>query len=146
MKTIYFIFLSVMLLSCNETSEKSVPVSIKKSKHVIVHANCQADFTVEGMVCQMGCGGSIRKELKMTGAVERVEVNFIEEQKEQVVHVSYDSTLINTTKMTTLLNAMNDRQFTAKLISKNRYNGIVLSRDGGGKAPGDFTWPFWFFG
>jgi mercuric ion binding protein len=118
MKTLYFIFLSVMLFSCNETSEKSVPVSVKKSKPVIVHANCQADFTVEGMVCQMGCGGSIRKELKMTGAVERVEVNFIEEQKEQVVHVSYDSTLINTTKMTTLLNAMNDRQFKAKLISK----------------------------
>ena len=118
MKTLYFIFLSVIFFSCNETGEKSIPVSVKKSKPVIVRSNCQADFAVEGMVCQMGCGGSIRKELKMTNAVERVEVNFIEEQKVQVVHVSYDSTLINTTKMTALLNAMNDRQFKAKLISK----------------------------
>jgi hypothetical protein len=123
MKTLYFILLSAMLLSCNETSEKSVPVeksvsvSVKKSKPIFVRANCQADFTVEGMVCQMGCGGSIRKELKSTGAVGRVEVKFVEEQKEQNVHVRYDSTLINSQKITAILNTMNNNQFKAKLIS-----------------------------
>jgi hypothetical protein len=54
----------------------------------------------------------------MTGSVERVEVNFVEEQKEQVVHVQYDSTLITTQKMTAILNSINDRQFKASLISK----------------------------
>ena len=106
-----------MLLSCNETSEKSVPVSVKKSKSIFVRSNCQADFMVEGMVCQMGCGGSIRKELKLTGAVGRVEVNFIEEQKEQNVHIRYDSTLINSKKITAILNTINNNQFKAKLIS-----------------------------
>jgi ribulose 1,5-bisphosphate carboxylase large subunit-like protein len=53
----------------------------------------------------------------MTGAVERVEVNFVEEQKEQVVHVQYDSTLISTQKMTSILTSINDRQFKASLIS-----------------------------
>lgn len=118
MKTLHFIFISALLFSCNETSVKSIPVSVKKSKPVIVRSNSQVDFAVEGMVCQMGCGGSIRKELKMTNAVERVEVNFVEEQKEQIVHVSYDSTLITSSKITALLNTINDRQFKAKLISK----------------------------
>jgi copper chaperone CopZ len=117
MKTLYFIFLSAMLFSCNETSQKSIPLSVKQSKPVVVRSNCQADFSVEGMVCQMGCGGSIRKELKLTGAVERVEVNFIEEQKEQNVHVRYDSTLISSQKITAILNTINDNQFKAKLIS-----------------------------
>jgi copper chaperone CopZ len=106
-----------LLFSCQETSEKSKPLSVKKTKTIEVQANSQADFAVEGMVCQMGCGGSIRKELKMTGAVDRVEVNFVEEQKEQVVHVQYDSTLISTQKMTSILTSINDRQFKASLIS-----------------------------
>ena len=114
---IYYSLVVAVLFSCQEASEKSSPLSVKKNKIVQVHANSQADFNVEGMVCQMGCGGSIRKELKKTGAVERVEVNFVEEQKEQVVHVQYDSTLISTQKMTSILTSINDRQFKASVIS-----------------------------
>jgi len=117
MKMFYYSLVVVVLFSCQETKEKSVPLNVKQTKPVEVHANSQADFNVEGMVCQMGCGGSIRKELKKTGAVERVEVNFVEEQKEQVVHVQYDSTLISTQKMTSILTSINDRQFKASLIS-----------------------------
>jgi copper chaperone CopZ len=117
MKMFYYSLVVVVLFSCQETKEKSAPLTVKQTKPVEVHANSQADFNVEGMVCQMGCGGSIRKELKKTGAVERVEVNFVEEQKEQVVHVQYDSTLISTQKMTSILTSINDRQFKASLIS-----------------------------
>ena len=118
MKTLSYFVLIALLFSCQETSEKSKPLSVKKTKTIEVQANSQADFAVEGMVCQMGCGGSIRKELKITGAVERVEVNFIEEQKEQIVHIQFDSTLISTQKISSILNSINDRQFKAKVISK----------------------------
>jgi copper chaperone CopZ len=118
MKMFIYSLTVVVLFSCQETSENSKPLTVKKAKTIDVRANSQADYAVEGMVCQMGCGGSIRKELKMTGSVERVEVNFVEEQKEQVVHVQYDSTLITTQKMTAILNSINDRQFKASLISK----------------------------
>lgn len=117
MKLIFYSLITAVLFSCQETSEKSKPLSVKKTKSIEVQANSQADFAVEGMVCQMGCGGSIRKELKMTGAVERVEVNFVEEQKEQVVHVQYDSTLISTQKMTSILTTINNQQFKASLIT-----------------------------
>jgi copper chaperone CopZ len=117
MKMFYYSLVIAVLFSCQEKSEKSKPLSVKKTNTIEVQANSLADFAVEGMVCQMGCGGSIRKELKMTGAVERVEVNFVEEQKEQVVHVQYDSTLITTLKITAILNSINDRQFKASLIT-----------------------------
>ena len=119
MKTLSYFVLIALLFSCQETSEKSKPLSVKKTKTIEVQANSQADFAVEGMVCQMGCGGSIRKELKMTGAVERVEVNFVEELKEQVVHVQYDSSKIAIQKITSILNSINDRQFKVKVISNN---------------------------
>ncbi len=117
MKMFFYSLLVAALFSCQETSEKSKPLSVKKNKSIDVQANSQADFAVEGMVCQMGCGGSIRKELKLTGAVERVEVNFVEEQKEQVVHVQYDSMLISIQKITSILATINDRQFKASLIT-----------------------------
>ena len=119
MKTIFYTLITAVLFSCQETSVKSKPLSVKKTKSIDVQANSQAEFAVEGMVCQMGCGGSIRKELKLTGAVERVEVNFVEELKEQVVHVQYDSTKIAIQKITSILNSINDRQFKAKVISNN---------------------------
>ena len=117
MKMFFYSLAVVVLFSCQETSEKSKSLTVKKAKTIDVKANSQADYAVEGMVCQMGCGGSIRKELKMTGSVERVEVNFVEEQKEQVVHVQYDSTKITTQKINAILNRINDRQFKASLIS-----------------------------
>ncbi len=119
MKMLPYLVLIAVLFSCQETSKNSIPVSVNKSKPTSVHSNCQADYAVEGMVCQMGCGGSIRKELKLTGAVERVEVNFVEELKEQVVRVQYDSTKIAIQKITSILNSINDRQFKAKVISNN---------------------------
>jgi copper chaperone CopZ len=118
MKILSYFVLIAALFSCQETSEKSIPVSVNKTKQTPIHTNCLADYTVEGMVCQMGCVGSIRKELKMTGAVSRVEVNFVEEQKEQIIHVQFDSTLISTQKISSILNSINDRQFKAKVISK----------------------------
>jgi hypothetical protein len=50
MKMRYFIILSAVLFSCNETSQKSIPVSVIKNKPAVVHSNSQADFSVEGMV------------------------------------------------------------------------------------------------
>jgi len=118
MKTFLYIFAIGFLFSCQGKN-----VSVKKKENsqqqvITVHANSQVEFEVEGMVCQMGCGGSMRKELKKTGAVERVEVDFEDNKKVQLVTVSYDSTLIKAEKIGAILNTMNDKQFTATRISK----------------------------
>lgn len=118
MKTIPYIFAICFLFSCQESPVQEKKAETKKEKTIPVHANAQLDFSVEGMVCQMGCGGSMRKELKNAGGVERVEVNFVENQKQQQVSVTYDSLLITAEKISSILNTMNDKQFTAKIIAK----------------------------
>ena len=118
MKTIPLIFIIGLLFSCQETKSPEKLEKTKKEQVKPVHANSQIDFSVEGMVCQMGCGGSMRKELKKTGGVDRVEVNFVEGEKEQFVKVTYDSLLISSKQISSILNRINDQQFTAKPIAK----------------------------
>ena len=68
------------------------------------------------MVCQMGCGGSIRKALKETCAVERVEVNYIDSLEEQVIKVHYDREQIAPKQMLQVLSELNDHQFTVRTV------------------------------
>lgn len=118
MKTIPYFVTLCFLFSCQGTVTQEKKQESNSEKVIPVHANAQLDFSVEGMVCQMGCGGLMRKELKKTGAVERVEVQFVDKEKVQLVQVSFDSTLISGNKITSILNTINDHQFTAKPIAK----------------------------
>lgn len=67
---------------------------------------------VEGMTCEMGCGGSIRKELKGTGGVSRVKFDFEEGRKVQKAYIYFNETVIRPEEIKTLLTTMNDKQFT----------------------------------
>ena len=70
------------------------------------------------MTCEMGCGGSIRKELKATGGVARVEfVDFKEGAKKQTARVSFDTNKITVDEMVKIVTTMNDKQFTVGKIS-----------------------------
>ena len=73
---------------------------------------------VKGMVCQMGCGGSIRKALKETCAVERVEINYIDSLEEQTIKVHYDRQKLGPVQMMKLLSQINDKQFSVRTIGE----------------------------
>ena len=118
MKTIPFFLVLGLIFSCQEAKTPEKKQVAKNTASIPVRANAQIDLNVEGMVCQMGCGGSMRKELKNAGGVERVEVNFVEGEKTQLVQVSYDSLLISSNKIASILNTINDKQITAKVVSK----------------------------
>ncbi|MFM7006238.1 MAG: heavy-metal-associated domain-containing protein [Flavobacteriales bacterium] len=79
-------------------------------------ANTTQEFGVKGMVCKMGCGGSIRKALKETCAVERVDVNYIDSLQEQTIKVYYKRELIAPAQMRAILADINDKQFTVRTL------------------------------
>lgn len=64
----------------------------------------------------MGCGGRIRKALKETCAVERVEVNYKETLEEQTIKVYYNKAKISPQQMLHILANVNDKQFTVRTI------------------------------
>lgn len=75
-----------------------------------------ASFEIEGMVCEMGCGASLRKGLYTTDAVDEVEVDYEEERNRNVINVYYSSDKTNTDDMLKVIEELNEGQFKAKLI------------------------------
>lgn len=120
MKTaLYLLFSLLFLAACNNaTIDKKVSENKPATSNV---ANTKLALNVNGMVCKMGCGGAIRKELLATNAVEKVEVDFVEDKESQLITVYYNNSLSSKEKLLKVINEMNDKQFTAQTISESSY-------------------------
>lgn len=116
MKTVLLPTLLILFISCSQTNTKNEQNEPQAKVCKSVKANTTQEIGVKGMVCQMGCGGSIRKALKETCAVERVEVNYIDSLEEQVIKVHYDRKQIAPKQMLQVLAGLNDRQFTVRTV------------------------------
>jgi copper chaperone CopZ len=116
MKIIVSTFLLLMLVvSCTTHEEKIIVKNAKpkveKTAQVIVPNNLLT-VEIEGMSCEMNCGGSIRIALKKTGAVSRVEFDCVEEAEKQITKISYDDKKMNDKQILALIESLNDGQFT----------------------------------
>ena len=120
MKTaLYLLFSLLFLTACNNsTIEKKVSKIVPTTSNT---ANTKLALSVQGMVCKMGCGGSIRKELLATNAVEKVDVDFVEDNESQLITVYYNNSRSSKAKLLKVINEMNDKQFTAQTISESSY-------------------------
>ena len=108
--------LLILFISCSQSNTKIEQNEPQAKVCRLVKANTTQEFGVKGMVCQMGCGGSIRKALKETCAVERVEVTYIDSLEEQVIKVHYDRDQIAPQQMLRVLAGLNDHQFTVRTV------------------------------
>ena len=120
MKTaLYLLFSLLFLAACNNaTIDKKVSENKPDTSKI---ANTKLALSVQGMVCKMGCGGAIRKELLATNAVEKVEVDFVEDKEAQLVTVYYNNSVSSKEKLLKVITEMNDKQFTAESISESSY-------------------------
>lgn len=111
-KIILVSVVALVLSSCDQTKSSNQVLAVKQEQKSVVISNAKIIFDVEGMVCKMGCGGAIRKNLLQAGGVERVEVDFVEEAKSQGITVHFDSTLTNVSQLKKRIEQTNDGQFT----------------------------------
>lgn len=118
MKNFTYLLILLVLFGCNQASEPKASNDRKQE-------NCSAKDVksdrvlvaeVEGMVCKMGCGGAIRKELLGTCAVNLVEVEYEEEREKQVVRVHFDSKLMSESNLVAVMEKVNDGQFSVQAI------------------------------
>lgn len=113
MKRFAILFVSVILLfACNETQAPKTTQNEVKTPAEKVVANKMLTFEIEGMTCIMGCGGSIRKELAETNAVEKCDFDFEADRKTNVVTVSYDENKTSAKELIKIVTKMNDGQFS----------------------------------
>jgi copper chaperone CopZ len=118
MKLVLLPILFLLVISCSQTKTPKLEMKPQAKVCKIVVPNTIISLGVKGMVCQMGCGGSIRKALKATCAVERVEVNYLDSLEEQTIKVHYDRQKIAPKQMLQILSQINDQQFSVRTISE----------------------------
>lgn len=105
----------LVFVACTTQAPKKSITSTPNTKEVSVVANDSVILYVEGMVCKMGCGGSIRKELKNTHAVEKCSFDFEEDRKENTATIYFDSTKISVNSIIKHIESLNDKQFKAHI-------------------------------
>lgn len=81
------------------------------------NVNAVAEFEIEGMVCEMGCGASLRKGLYETGYVSEVKVDYAEENPSNSIKVYFDKENLSTDKMEEIIESLNEKQFEANFVS-----------------------------
>lgn len=116
MKQALLPILVLLFVSCSQSDAKNEQNEPQAKVCKSVKANTTQEIGVKGMVCQMGCGGSIRKELKQTCAVERVEVNYLDSLEEQIIKVHYNREQIAPKQMLQILSKINNQQFSVRTI------------------------------
>lgn len=120
----------LVLGSCTSTPEKKI---IKVEKRIVtqkmdpVHANRKLAIEVSGMSCEHACGGSIRMALKETGAVDRVSYDFESGRKTNTAYITFDKSKISADKIVSIIETINDKQFTTGKSSSTDIEGEMKS-------------------
>ena len=125
------ISLAIAACSSNDTNVADNPQKDNQEESVAnVEPNRLLTMEVDGMVCQMGCGGAIRKELKKTGAVSNCEFDFEEERKTDVVKIAFDKEKISVDQLVNIVGKINDGQFrVGKVSSEELYHHVTTEGD-----------------
>lgn len=108
--------ITAVLVACGQEESKTRIVKQEQAEETgeqlpDVKADRLLVVDLEGMVCEMGCGGSIRKELYESNAVKQVEFDFDEERTVDVARVAYDRNKISADKIVAIIAAANEGQF-----------------------------------
>jgi copper chaperone CopZ len=116
MKTLLAIITLGFLYACSNQPENKVirteHVEKNESSSDKVIPNRELTMEVSGMMCVMGCGSSIRKELYQTKGVSEVEFDFEEERETNVAKIKFDKNIVSIEEMVSIVNTMNENQFT----------------------------------
>jgi copper chaperone CopZ len=104
----FFIFILAACQSGSNTENKDItPEDIARSVE-ITHI---AEIEVEGMTCEMGCGGDIRKALRGTGGVAKVDFDFEDDRQVNIARVQFDSQTVEAEEMKKVILGLNKGQF-----------------------------------
>ncbi len=123
-KFVYSGIIVTLLASCSTSTEQvsMMDDASKGTKHaekelLAVESNRKLILEIDGMVREMGCGGSIRKELKATGAVSRCTFDFADENATSTASIEFDKDNISADEIAELIKQLNDGQFTIGKMS-----------------------------
>lgn len=118
MKKVFLISFSIGLLLTNPgCSADKTTVKAEKNTPKKLELNRTLTVEIEGMVCEKGCGSSIRKALKETGAVGNCTFDFVDERPVNTAIIEFDKDQISADKIIRIISSINENQFSVKKSS-----------------------------
>ena len=118
--TSVFITLITILIACGE--DTTTPNTI-------------SEFNVTGMVCQHGCGGSIRKGLYENEMAMQVDIEFDEETGLGNIAVYHNNKSVSSDKIKEIIESLNDGQFEAEFVGSKEYSAEAATNKSNGNKP-----------
>jgi copper chaperone CopZ len=91
-----------------------------------------ADLSIDGMSCEMMCGGAIRKALAKLPGISGTEIAFVEGDERDHAIVTYDPDQVSDKQMIEAIQALHDGQYQVKAVHITRQ---VLATGADGAAP-----------
>ena len=101
---------SLLLVGCKEKTTEAVSDAktennTPKVKKEIAAADLQtASFSIEGMVCEIGCAKTIEKELNGLDGVQKATIDF----EKKSATISFDKTILKTENISKVVEATGD--------------------------------------
>ncbi len=115
MKPLLLLLVSLLLACQHSSTQAAAPESdtaVATEEKAVVVANASATFQIDGMMCEVGCKGTIEKALNNTAGVSECVVDF---EKAQAA-ISFDSLAISTDEITGIINTLADGHYSATLL------------------------------
>jgi hypothetical protein len=108
MKNLLLTLISGLILLVGCSSEPATP-------------NTEVELSVRGMVCEMGCGSSLRKGLMAAGIEEQIDIAFDEESGLGKVIIRFNDAQLSIESILEHIENMNDGQFTAEVVRSSSF-------------------------
>ena len=122
-----FLLPILFLLGCGSASEhveNTLPASVVRTvQDVVISAGeptTIADISIDGMSCEMMCGGSIKKALAKLPGITSTEIDFVEGDEADHAIVSYDSGKVTDAQMVEAIQSLHDGQYKVLAVAITR--------------------------
>ena len=144
----------VLSISCGHAGQDpaatgSAATIVRTMKEVTIFSGTPvttADLRIEGMSCEMMCGGSIKKALAKLPGVSGTEIAFQEGDAADHAVVTYDETQVSDAELVEAVQALFDGQYTVKEVAvirqvKAEGSASVSGGEGGAEKVGAYASP-----
>lgn len=129
--------LAALLFSCSQQAPApQVAAGIERVVEEVAISSgspvTMADLSIDGMSCEMMCGGSIKKALALLPGVSGTEIKFIEGEERDHAVVTYDESKVSDAEMVEAIQKLHDGQYKvlAVKITKQVKGATTTSTEG----------------
>lgn len=88
-----------------------------------------ADLSIDGMSCEMMCGGSIKKALAKLPGVHSTEIRFVEGEEQDHAVVDFDASKVSDTELIEAIQKLHDGQYKVVAVKITKQVPVAGSAD-----------------